>query len=75
LHPIEPLVGGQILAHATDPRSLLSLSGQLFGHSPKAWVLGIPVEDFGFGDGLSLRAEAGLQAAIKAIQKLAGELI
>ena len=75
LRLIEPADGAQILAHATDPRSLLALSGQLFGFSPKAWSLGIPADDFGFGDGLSPRAEAGREAALEAIRKLARELI
>jgi len=73
LSEIEARKGGQILAHAADPRSLLALAGQLFEHCPQAWSLAIPVEDFGFGDHLSTRAEGGVVAAIRQIRKLASQ--
>jgi len=72
LREIEPGDAGQILAHATNPSSLLALAKQIFGRSPKAWSLAIPVEDLGFGDGLSLRAHAGFEIAVEKIQSLAG---
>jgi hydrogenase maturation protease len=74
LHPIEAAAAGQILAHATDPRSLLALSKQLSGVAPRAWVLAIPVEDLNFGDGLSPLARAGLAAALEEIKALAQRL-
>lgn len=72
LRELEPGDAGQILAHATDPRSLLALAKQIFGRSPQAWALAIPVEDLGFGDGLSQRAAAGLEVAVEKIRSLAG---
>jgi hydrogenase maturation protease len=73
LRPIEPARSGQIMAHAADPRSLLALSKQAFGGSPRAWSLAIPVEDFDFGFGLSHRSQVGLRAAVKLIkQQVAG---
>ncbi|MGC9940849.1 MAG: hydrogenase maturation protease [Verrucomicrobiota bacterium] len=77
LEPREVQAGedSQILAHAADPRSLLALSTQIFGRCPPAWCLAIPVQDFGFGDGLSAHAEAGLQAAVQQIRQLAGRLL
>jgi hydrogenase maturation protease len=66
---------GQILAHAVDPRSLLALAKQIFGRCPPAWCLAIPVQDFGFGDGLSAHAEAGLQAAVLQIRQLAARML
>ncbi len=71
LREIEAGDAGQILAHATDPHSLLALAKKIFGRSPKAWALAIPVEDLGFGDGLSPRAAAGFEVALKQIQSLA----
>jgi len=79
LQPIIPAptdhVTPHILAHASDPRSLLNLSQQLFGRSPRAWSLGIPAEDFSFGVGLSPRARARLRAAVKLIRALAVKLV
>lgn len=71
LREIEAGDAGQILAHATDPSSLLALAKKIFGRSPPAWALAIPVEDLGFGDGLSPRAAAGFEVAVKQIQSLA----
>jgi hydrogenase maturation protease len=73
LHPVEPATSSEILAHAPNPRTLLALSHQLFGHLPKAWTLGIPVEDLDFGEGLSARAKAGLDAALKLLKSFIRE--
>ena len=74
LHEMEANDASQILAHATDPRSLLALAKSAFGRGPKAWSLAIPAEDLGFGDGLSPRAEAGFKAALGKIKSLINEL-
>lgn len=74
LRSIEPAPGSRIMAHAADPRSLLALSRQVFGGSPQAWSLAIPVEDFGFGLGLSSRAEGKAKTAVKLIQQLVAGL-
>lgn len=70
LQEIQPREDGRILAHATDPRSLLGLAGQLFGDAPRAWTLAIPAEDFGFGDEMSQRTTAACQTAVDEIQTL-----
>ena len=70
LREIAARPAGPILAHAIDPRSLLALAKEIFERSPPAWSLAIPVEDLGFGDGLSPRAAAGLQSALTQLQSL-----
>lgn len=75
LSPLKPAAAGRILAHAADPDSLLALSEQLFGRCPKAWILAIPVEDLGFGFGLSPRSERRLRAAVELIRELAARLV
>jgi hydrogenase maturation protease len=74
LSELEPGDNGQILAHAANPRSLLALARELFGRSPRAWSLAIPVEDLGFGESLSPRAAAGFQAAINHIRVYASHI-
>jgi hydrogenase maturation protease len=69
LRLLKPACSSQILAHAADPCSLLTLAKQIFGGGPTAWLLAIPVEDFGFGFGLSRRSQEGLRAAVKLIQQ------
>ncbi len=75
LRRINPAPGGsaQILAHATDPPSMLALAKQMFGRAPKGWCLPIPVEDFGFGEELSPRAEDGLRTALELIKSVAAD--
>lgn len=68
---LEPEDGAPILAHAADPRSLLTLARQVFGRCPPAWWLTIPAEDLGFGERLSPVAQRGFTAAIGEIQRLA----
>ena len=74
LQEIEARSAEPILAHATDPRALLALAGQVFGHCPCAWSLTISVGDLSFGDGLSPRAEAGLRTAVEQTKELAKRL-
>jgi hypothetical protein len=47
------------------------MTEKLFGRVPKAWLLAIPVEDLGMGDGLSPRAMAGFEMAIQRLQAFA----
>ena len=66
---LEPADGTQLITHAANPQTLLTLAKQLFGRCPPAWWLTIPVENLGFGESLSARAEAGLKVAIAHIQE------
>lgn len=74
LRDTQPGDGFQTLVHATDPGSLLALSRDLFGRSPRSWTLTIPAEDFALGDGLSPLAQAGVARAVQEIQRLAEPL-
>lgn len=68
LRPIEASASGQIMAHAANPHSLLTLARDVFGGNPSAWCLAVPVEDFSFGAGLSDRSRQGLRAAVQIVQ-------
>lgn len=61
---IEPREDLRFTSHSISPESLLHLAGKHFGRRPRAFVLGIRGYDFdGYGEGLSERAEANLDAA------------
>jgi len=60
----------QLMAHAADPRTMLALAREVFGHAPCAWWLTIPADQMGFGEDLSPVAQRGLQEAVKRIQTL-----
>jgi len=70
---LEPGESSQLMAHAADPRTLLALARDVFGHCPAAWWLTIPAAATGFGEALSPETEAGFHAALRKLQKLAGD--
>ena len=41
---LEPAGSSQLMAHAADPRTMLALARDVFGHCPEAWWLTIPAE-------------------------------
>jgi hydrogenase maturation protease len=65
---LRPAETGQIMAHAADPGTLLSLARDVFGHCPRAWCLTIPIQNTGFGEKFSPLASRGVQAAIEKIR-------
>jgi hydrogenase maturation protease len=68
---LEPGETSQLMAHAADPRTLLALARDVFGHAPEAWWLTIPAVKLGFGTDFSPETEAGFHTAIAEIRKLA----
>jgi hydrogenase maturation protease len=71
LRQIKPAGSAQIMAHAADPRLLLNLAKKLFGYCPPAYWLTIPIESIAFGEGLSPRAQKGMEIALEKIRLLA----
>ncbi len=52
--------------HSISPETVLALARDLFAVEPEAWLLGIRGYDFdGFGEGLSMRAQDNLTAAVR----------
>jgi hydrogenase maturation protease len=70
LRSLAPAESTQILAHAADPRTLLALARDVFGHAPEAWWLTIPGENLGIGEELSAKAKRGFAEAIEQIQEI-----
>ena len=66
-----PSESSQIMTHAADPRTLLALARDVFGHVPDAWWLTIPVLNLGIGDALSPVAEEGFRVAVGLIRQVA----
>ena len=71
LRPLEPGHSTQLMAHAADPRTMLALARDVFGHAPKARWLTIPAVNLEFGEALSAETRRGLKAAIGRILQLA----
>lgn len=67
---VEPGGSTQLMAHAADPRTMLALARDVYGHAPPAWSLTIPAVKFAFGEELSPKAREGIDAAIHRIVEL-----
>ena len=71
LRKLEPNETLQLMAHAADPRTMLALARDVFGHAPEAWWLTIPVVKLDFCEELSPEAKRGMSDAVGKIIKLA----
>ncbi|MEI8289174.1 MAG: hydrogenase maturation protease [Verrucomicrobiota bacterium] len=67
---LEPGETSQLMAHSADPRTMLALARDVFGHAPESWWLTIPAIHLGFGTDYSPAAEVGFHAAVAKIKKL-----
>ena len=70
LRQLEPGPTSQLMAHAADPRTMLALARDVFGHCPAAWWLTIPALELGFGEDLSPAAQRGFEKAVREIKNL-----
>ena len=70
LRELQPRERDEIMAHAANPDLLLFLAKEIFGRSPMAFWLTIPVENLAFGEELSERAREGLESALGKIREL-----
>lgn len=73
LRPLEPADSSQIMAHAADPRTMLAISRDVFGHAPRAWWLTIPAHDLGIGETLTPGTIAGMEEALKLLPGLVND--
>jgi len=64
LTPIEADAGLTFTTHALAPAAVLSLCRELYGRTPRAWMLAIRGYDWEVGEGLSEGAERNLAAAL-----------
>ncbi len=67
---LEPGESSQLMAHAADPRTLLALARDVFGHAPLAWWLTIPAVKLEFSETLTPEAQRGFEEAVEKIQEL-----
>jgi hydrogenase maturation protease len=63
LLPLDPVASGQVRTHGLIPEALLGLARDIYGHTPRAWLLPVPAEDFRFGEQLSALTQAGMAEA------------
>ncbi len=71
MRPLAPAESSQVMGHAADPRTILALARDVFGHTPRAWWLTIPIENTAIGEQLSPLAQEGLRTAVEVIRRRA----
>jgi hydrogenase maturation protease len=74
LRPIEPNESLQIMAHAADPRTMLALARDVFGHAPQAWWLTVPATKLDFDYRLSPEGQRGFVESLKKLLTLCQSL-
>jgi hydrogenase maturation protease len=65
---LQPKESSQLMAHAADPRTMLALARDVFGHVPEAWWLTIPAVELGFCDQFSPAVRRDFETAVKQIE-------
>jgi hydrogenase maturation protease len=70
---LEPNPTCQVMAHAADPRTMLALARDVFGHAPEGWWVTIPARRMGIGDDLSTVATRGMKTAIQTVRARCGK--
>jgi hydrogenase maturation protease len=65
---LEPNETSQIMAHAADPRTMLALARDVFGHAPQGWWLTIPAVDLGFHEHFSPSVQRDVIVAVGKIK-------
>lgn len=70
LQPLAPIPCKPSLDHCSEPRWLLSLTQEVYGRCPPAWLITVPAADLSFGEGLSPQARKGMEAALQQLEQL-----
>jgi hydrogenase maturation protease len=71
LRLLEPAATSRFPGHAADPAVLLALARDVYGHTPRAWLLTIPAENTAIGEALSESTRRSLREALGIIRGLA----
>jgi hydrogenase maturation protease len=67
---VEPGVSAGGLSHSGDPRGLVVLARDLYGHAPEAWWVTVAGKDFRLGQGLSDEARALVRETLRRVEIL-----
>ena len=63
LTPVAATTDESPLTHRSTPEEIIRLARSLYGFHGTAWCCRIPVDDFGYGEGLSLKAQQAARRA------------
>ncbi len=68
--PLTSSYHSSMISHHLHPETLLALTRDLYGHSPRAVLVSVRGHDFDFGESLSLRTQELTDAALEEIIRL-----
>lgn len=68
LRRLRPTTSAPVGSHECSPESILGLARTLYGRVPPAWLLPLPGEDFGLGEGLSARGSRSLFQGLEVLR-------
>ena len=71
LRRVLPGGSSQVTTHAVEPRTLLALARDVYGHAPQGWLLTVPAIRLGFGTDLSPLTRRNIALAEDKVIKLA----
>lgn len=71
--PCPPVDLSAPMGHVSRPQELLALTEAVFGRTPSAWMIRIPVADLGLGEGMTPAAIVGVERAIEAVLTLTAQ--
>jgi len=67
LRPLEPAASARVNAHAVSAATLLAISRDIFGRTPRSWILTVPAHDLSFGEEFSPAVAAAVEKAVARI--------
>jgi hydrogenase maturation protease len=69
LQRLRPHTGSSLGTHDCSPAGVLALAEALYGRVPPAWLLALPGEDFGLGEGFSPRGDESLRQGLDRLRR------
>ena len=70
LTPVEEASANSPLTHRSTAEEIVRLARSLYGFQGTAWLCHIPVDDFGYGKGLSLKAQDAARRAAELVAEV-----
>lgn len=70
---VELSTESEIHSHYSSPKELLTLTRQLYGREPRAYLIEIPTDSFDLHEGLSAKARRGVEETLDNLRQTLGK--
>lgn len=58
------------VSHFSSPKTLLTLTRQLYGREPRAYIISVPAQSFDLREGLSAKARCGVEEMLEYLREI-----